>query len=154
VTQINFRRIGVRGPFPSSGKLFDQSLTKSNSIIIVNVYVRHALELEHPLLTLLFFFILLPLLTLSIVPVENMGWVVGSLKWTTPSVAMGRKAGGVFVVDEDRCYGCAACVALCPVDALILEGWLVIVDEPTCTHCEICIPACPVFALDIVAAKS
>jgi Fe-S-cluster-containing hydrogenase component 2 len=61
-----------------------------------------------------------------------------------------RREGQVFVVDDDRCYGCAACIALCPVDALHLEGLLVIVHEPTCTHCEHCLPACPVFALDIV----
>jgi ferredoxin len=67
---------------------------------------------------------------------------------------MGRQVDAVFVVDDDRCYGCAACVALCPFDALTLEGWLAIVDEPKCTHCEICIPACPVFALDIISKKS
>lgn len=56
----------------------------------------------------------------------------------------------IFEVDEDRCFGCAACIALCPVDALRLEGIMVYVDEPVCTHCKLCIPACPVFALDIV----
>lgn len=54
-------------------------------------------------------------------------------------------------MDDDRCFGCAACIALCPVDALSLEGLLAIVDEASCTHCELCIPSCPVFALDIVA---
>lgn len=63
---------------------------------------------------------------------------------------MGRQAGLVFEVDEDRCFGCAACVALCPVNALTLEGLLAIVDEPICTHCEHCIPACPVHALSLV----
>mgnify|MGYP002030500292 FL=1 len=55
------------------------------------------------------------------------------------------------MVDDDRCFGCAACIALCPVDALSLEGLLAIVEESSCTHCELCIPSCPVFALDIVA---
>ncbi len=64
---------------------------------------------------------------------------------------VGRIPDHVFEVDEDRCFGCAACVALCPVDALVLEGLLAIVDEPKCTHCEHCIPACPVHALSIVA---
>ena len=63
---------------------------------------------------------------------------------------MPRQSQMVFVVDEDRCFGCAACVALCPVNALVLEGLLAIVDEPECTHCEHCIPACPVHALSIV----
>ena len=68
----------------------------------------------------------------------------------TLRVIMARLPNHVFVVDDDLCYGCGACIALCPVDALNLESLLAIVDEPTCTHCEHCIPACPVFALDIV----
>ena len=63
---------------------------------------------------------------------------------------MARQEGHIFEVDEDRCFGCAACIALCPVDALYLEGLLAIVNEPKCTHCEHCIPACPVFALEII----
>ena len=62
----------------------------------------------------------------------------------------GQAGGASFEVDEDRCFGCAACVALCPVNALTLEGLLAIVDEPSCTHCEHCIPACPVHALSLV----
>jgi len=64
--------------------------------------------------------------------------------------AMPRRDATLFVVDEDRCFGCAACVGLCPVNALVLEGLLAIVDEPSCTHCEHCIPACPVHALSLV----
>ena len=62
---------------------------------------------------------------------------------------MGRIPNHLFVVDDDLCYGCGACIALCPVDALTLEDLLAIVDEPTCTHCEHCIPACPVHALSL-----
>ena len=61
-----------------------------------------------------------------------------------------RQEGHFFVIDDDRCFGCAACVALCPVAALSLEGLLAVVEESSCTHCELCIPSCPVFALDIV----
>ena len=64
-------------------------------------------------------------------------------------MAMARLDGHIFFVDEDRCFGCAACIALCPVDALALEGLLAVVNEPKCTHCEHCIPACPVHALSI-----
>ena len=61
--------------------------------------------------------------------------------------SMARREGEIFVVDDARCYGCAACIAFCPVDALSLEGLLALVAEPICTHCELCIPACPVHAL-------
>ena len=62
---------------------------------------------------------------------------------------MARKEGHIFQVDDDRCFGCAACIAMCPVDALSLIDRLAIVEEKKCTHCNNCIPACPVFALSI-----
>ena len=54
-----------------------------------------------------------------------------------------------MVVDEERCFGCAACIAVCPLNALELEGILAIVTEEKCTHCDLCIPVCPVNALEI-----
>lgn len=62
---------------------------------------------------------------------------------------MARQQNHAFVVDADRCFGCAACIALCPVNVLTLIDRLAVVDEEGCTHCELCIPSCPVFALDI-----
>jgi len=66
---------------------------------------------------------------------------------------MAKRTGEVLSLNEGRCFGCAACVAICPVDALDLSGLLVVIDEPTCTHCELCIPACPVHALLCEAVK-
>ncbi|MBT4920549.1 MAG: 4Fe-4S binding protein [Euryarchaeota archaeon] len=63
---------------------------------------------------------------------------------------MGRVPGYVFEVDEDKCFGCGACIALCPVNVLDLVDRMIVVNEEKCTHCELCIPSCPVFALDIV----
>lgn len=62
---------------------------------------------------------------------------------------MARMEGHAFLVNDDRCFGCAACIAMCPVDALSLIDRLAIVEEKKCTHCNYCIPACPVFALSI-----
>ena len=62
---------------------------------------------------------------------------------------MGRQAGLLFEVDEID-VSAVLHVALCPVNALTLEGLLAIVDEPICTHREHCIPACPVHALSLV----
>lgn len=82
---------------------------------------------------------------------SNGNWGVGHyLSEQKAQRSMGRVPGHIFHVDEDLCFGCAACVALCPVDALWLEGVMVYVEESSCTHCELCIPACPVFALSII----
>ena len=62
---------------------------------------------------------------------------------------MAKREDHVMVVDEERCFGCAACIAVCPLDALELEGILAIVTEEKCTHCALCIPVCPVNALEI-----
>lgn len=74
-------------------------------------------------------------------------------RWILPQV-MVRIPSHEFVVDEDRCFGCGACIALCPVHVLTLEDRMIYVDEPNCTHCRLCIPSCPVFALDIKAVAS
>lgn len=52
-----------------------------------------------------------------------------------------------FVVDEDLCYGCGACIGLCPTNALSMKGLLALVEQAQCTYCELCIPSCPVDAL-------
>ena len=77
---------------------------------------------------------------------------VRGINWepTPHHQSVARVPNSVFVVDNDRCFGCAACVSLCPVDALVLEDILAIVDEPSCTHCNFCIPHCPVHALSII----
>ena len=67
---------------------------------------------------------------------------------------MARVPNHLFVIDNDKCYGCGACIALCPVNVLDLENRLAIVDEKNCTHCELYIPSCPVFALDIIPENS
>ena len=48
-----------------------------------------------------------------------------------------------FVVNDDRCYGCGACIGLCPTNALSMKELLAIVEQELCTYCEHCIPSCP-----------
>lgn len=55
-----------------------------------------------------------------------------------------------FIVDDDRCYGCGACIGLCPTNALSMKELLAIVEQELCTYCEHCIPSCPVDALNIM----
>jgi len=67
---------------------------------------------------------------------------------------MAESSNSIFVVDEDLCYGCGACIALCPTNALDLVSRLAIVEQKKCTLCKHCIPSCPVFALSIVEVNS
>ena len=83
-------------------------------------------------------------------PLETKGFGGIYSELTPPHEIMARMPNFEFVVDNERCFGCAACVSLCPVNALELEDILAVVDEPSCTHCNYCIPFCPVHALSII----
>jgi len=67
---------------------------------------------------------------------------------------MAEEPKSIFVVDEELCYGCGACIALCPTEALDLVSRLAIVEHEKCTLCNHCIPSCPVFALSITEVHS
>ena len=93
-----------------------------------------------------------PFLTGKIHPFVSKGERRGHEPRILPPV-MGRIPSHEFVVDEDRCFGCGACIALCPVQVLTLTNRMIYVDEPNCTHCRLCLPSCPVFALDIAPVE-
>jgi electron transport complex protein RnfB len=49
-----------------------------------------------------------------------------------------------FIVEED-CIGCAKCLAVCPVDAILgAAKFMHTVITSECTGCELCITPCPV----------
>ena len=53
-------------------------------------------------------------------------------------------------IDEDRCIGCARCLAPCPVDAIVgarRHRHTVLADR--CTGCELCLPPCPVDCIEM-----
>ncbi len=61
----------------------------------------------------------------------------------------------VAVIRENECIGCAKCIQVCPVDAIIGSAksmHSVISDE--CTGCELCIPACPVDCMEMIPDTS
>ena len=58
----------------------------------------------------------------------------------------------VALIDEAACIGCAACLPVCPTDAIIGASkrmHTVIAGE--CTGCELCIIACPVDCIALVS---
>ncbi|MDC0949024.1 RnfABCDGE type electron transport complex subunit B [Gammaproteobacteria bacterium] len=57
----------------------------------------------------------------------------------------------VAIIREAECIGCAACIAACPVDAIVGANkrmHTVIADR--CSGCELCLPPCPVDCIDLV----
>jgi electron transport complex protein RnfB len=57
------------------------------------------------------------------------------------------------VIDEARCIGCARCLPVCPVDAIVgAAKWMHTVIEDHCTGCERCVAPCPVDCIGMVPA--
>ncbi|HWA40179.1 MAG TPA: diguanylate cyclase [Gemmatimonadales bacterium] len=53
----------------------------------------------------------------------------------------------MFAVLPEACVGCLACVRVCPVGAIAVEGPRVQIDDDTCVGCGHCVPACPHHAI-------
>jgi electron transport complex protein RnfB len=58
-------------------------------------------------------------------------------------------------IDEERCIGCARCLAPCPVDAIVgARKFMHTVLADRCTGCELCLPPCPVDCIDMRPAAA
>jgi len=53
--------------------------------------------------------------------------------------------------DEETCYQCGACTAVCPTGALFIErpSMAVLFDKEKCSACELCVVACPARAMEV-----
>ncbi|MBW1703296.1 MAG: 4Fe-4S binding protein [Deltaproteobacteria bacterium] len=58
--------------------------------------------------------------------------------------------------DEDKCFQCGACTAVCPTGALYIERpeMAVIFDREKCSACELCVSACPARAMEVKFDRS
>jgi|WetSurMetagenome_2_1015567.scaffolds.fasta_scaffold00051_49 ferredoxin len=52
----------------------------------------------------------------------------------------------MIAVERSRCDECATCVAVCPVDAILLDAGITI-DGGKCISCGKCVDVCPFGAL-------
>lgn len=60
------------------------------------------------------------------------------------------KLPSVAIIREEECIGCAKCIQVCPVDAILGSGkkmHTILADQ--CTGCELCLPPCPVDCIDL-----
>jgi len=53
--------------------------------------------------------------------------------------------------DDDRCFQCGACTAVCPTGALHIKRpeMEVLFDETRCSACELCVSACMARAMSV-----
>jgi electron transport complex protein RnfB len=57
-------------------------------------------------------------------------------------------------VDDARCIGCARCIPVCPVDAIVgTQKFAHTVIADHCTGCELCLPPCPVDCIEMRAVR-
>lgn len=52
--------------------------------------------------------------------------------------------------DEEKCYQCGACTAVCPTGALYIQRpeMAVIFEKDKCSACELCVVTCPAMAME------
>jgi ferredoxin len=48
-----------------------------------------------------------------------------------------------YIISEEKCVGCGACVAVCPVEAISQDGDKYKIDPNTCVDCGACAGECP-----------
>ena len=53
--------------------------------------------------------------------------------------------------DEEQCFQCGACTAVCPTGALHIQRpeMAVLFDREKCSACELCVAACPARAMEV-----
>ncbi len=53
--------------------------------------------------------------------------------------------------DEEQCFQCGACTAVCPTGALhiLRPSMEVLFDKDKCSACELCVAACPARAMQV-----
>ena len=50
-------------------------------------------------------------------------------------------------INRELCDICGTCVAVCPVDAIIVKEFIVEIDNDKCTGCLNCLRICPAEAV-------
>jgi Na+-translocating ferredoxin:NAD+ oxidoreductase RNF subunit RnfB len=90
---------------------------------------------------------------LAEVPEEILEKVVNAFRRRGVSVTVPK----LIEVDADKCFSCGSCIALCPVEAIILDkDSTVVFDKEKCvgSTCSVCVDACPARAIKSIKQNS
>lgn len=75
----------------------------------------------------------------------------GAQDRTEADIDLSKTPTQIAKIREPECVGCAVCISVCPVDAIIgAQGFMHGVLQDQCTGCELCVPACPVDCIDML----
>lgn len=50
-------------------------------------------------------------------------------------------------VDQEKCVGCGACMAVCPAQAIKYDNGKAKIDMTKCAQCQTCVSVCPMQAI-------
>jgi ferredoxin len=58
--------------------------------------------------------------------------------------------------NDDRCYQCGTCTAVCPTGALYVKRpeMEIVFDPDKCSACELCCPVCPAKAMEVAINRT
>jgi len=78
------------------------------------------------------------------------------LKYLRDSKVKVRRVAGEVRRNEERCYQCGTCTAVCPTGALHIERPSMAVGfaPERCSACELCCLACPAHAMEVRLNRS
>jgi Pyruvate/2-oxoacid:ferredoxin oxidoreductase delta subunit len=86
---------------------------------------------------------------LAEIPNESQEKIVKAFRKRGVSVTVPK----LIEVETEKCFSCGSCVALCPVEAIVIDQDLnVLFDKEKCvgSTCSICVDACPARAIKSV----
>lgn len=73
------------------------------------------------------------------------------LKYLKDAGVKVKRMAGEVRRNEERCYQCGTCTAVCPTGALYIErpSMEVAFEATKCSACELCCPVCPAQAMEV-----
>ena len=56
-----------------------------------------------------------------------------------------------YVINQEKCVKCGACIGACPVEAISFENGKVVINKDLCISCGTCAAICPQGAPEVDA---